>query len=170
MRRRTWCRRRSWLRGGGAIDSFRGESSPRTWLIGILRHKMLDYLRRAGRQRPTGQVEAADPRIEGRFDERGMWSDPPDKWGGDPAALLQREEFWAAFEECLAALPQQMAQASALRTMDDVDSAEVCKVVGVTQTNLWVMLHRARARLRDCLENRWFRRNTEGGESSRRNR
>ena len=74
----------------------------------------------------------------------------------DPAALVERAEFWAVFDGCLEALPPRLAEAFSLRVMADVEAEDVCKVLGITSTNIWVMLHRARGRLRACLEANWF--------------
>ena len=144
----------------GGRDGFRGDSSERTWLIGILRHKILDHLRRSGRERPaSAEAEGEgddDPAIEGLFDERGMWKKHPAPWRPDPHALMEDEEFWAVFERCRQGLPERQGRAFALRVVDQLESAEVCDALGIRSNNLWVMLHRARTRLRECLENRWF--------------
>ena len=65
-------------------------------------------------------------------------------------------EFWVVLENCVQALPERLAEAFTLRMMDDREPDEVCKVLSITPTNLWVTLHRARARLRACLESNWF--------------
>ena len=136
--------------------SFRGESAERTWLVGILRHKVLDHLRAAGRLRPVGEIMGTDAEIDALYTDRGSWKKPPRDWGGEPEAVLDRAEFWEVFDECLGGMPPRLAEAFSLRVIDGMESAEVCKVLGSTATNIWVMLHRARARLRACLEANWF--------------
>jgi len=86
-----------------------------------------------------------------------MWKQPPADWRPDPAKLMEQGEFWAAFEQCMEHLPQRLAEVFSLRVVDENRADEVCKVLGITDTNLWVLLHRARTRLRHCLEANWFR-------------
>ncbi|MCH9003147.1 MAG: sigma-70 family RNA polymerase sigma factor [Planctomycetes bacterium] len=142
------------------FDSFRGDSSPRTWLIGLLRHKIADHFRRLNRQR---QVEdaATDAAIDAWFDSKGAWINKPTSQALDPSLLSQRADFWAVFKKCFHALPDRIGQAFSLRVLDDMNSDDVCKVLSLSSTNLWVMLHRARARLRACLEANWFQREEE---------
>lgn len=139
-----------------SIAAFRSESSPRTWLVGLLRHKIADYYRRRSRQPRAEPLDESDPLIDSWFDRKGAWI----KWPGarefDPAELHQRADFWAVFESCLRALPGRLGEAFTLKVIDGRTPDEVCKVLSITPTNLWVGLHRARARLRACLEANWF--------------
>ena len=136
-----------------ARDSFRRQSSVRTWLISILRHKILDRLRKECR---GGQPDTSDDVIDRCFDQRGSWVHRPGKWSVDPASLLEQEEFWVVFKRCRDALPGQIQTAFSLRVMSEMKAEDVCKELQITSTNLHVMLHRARARLRACLEADWF--------------
>lgn len=139
-----------------AVGSFRGDSSPRTWLVGLLRRKIADHYRKRSREQQTESMDTADPTIEAWFDEKGAWIKLPARCEIDPAELAERGDFWMVFEECLRALPERLAEAFSLRVMDDRAPEEVCKILSITATNLWVALHRARARLRACLEANWF--------------
>ena len=139
-----------------ALTSFHSKSSPRTWLVGILRHKIMDLFRKQDRRRETESLDASDPEIDSWFDKAGRWIKAPTNIEVDPVALRERADFWVVFENCLGALPELQVEAFSLRVMDDVKSEEVCKVLSISSTNLWVLLHRARARLRACLEAKWF--------------
>ncbi len=145
-----------------ALESFDWESSPRTWLVGILRHKIMDLFRTRNRRGdrkaalPSESLDESDPEIDALFDDQGRWIRKPLQVEIDPAALLERADFWAVFEDCLGSLPELQAEVFSLRVMDDVKSNEICKVLSISSTNLWVLLHRARARLRACLETKWF--------------
>ncbi len=139
-----------------AVESFRGDSSPRTWLVGLLRRKIADHYRKRGREQQGESIDATDPMIDAWFDKKGAWIKWPRRWEMDPAELLQRAEFWGVLEDCVQALPERLAEAFTLRKMDDRKPDEVCKLLSITPTNLWVALHRARARLRACLEANWF--------------
>lgn len=140
-----------------ARDSFSGRSSERTWLVGILKRKVVDHFRKAGREVPTDDAEgaASDPGEE-LFDPKGRWRVPPARWGDRPGAELERAEFWAALSRCIQGLPERQARVFCLRELDELPGDEVCKVLGVSASNLWVLMHRARAGLRRCLELSWF--------------
>lgn len=139
-----------------SVDTFRGDSSPRTWLVGLLRRKIADHYRKRYREGQAESLDTTDPTIDAWFNEKGRWITWPKRCEMDPAALHQKADFWKAFERCLEALPQRLAEAFTLRVVDDRKPDEVCKVLSITATNLWVALHRARARLRACLEANWF--------------
>ncbi len=137
-------------------STFQGRSEIRTWLVGILRHKIVDSLRnkeRGGMQEGSGE---ADEVIDRFFTAGGVWARLPGNWTLNPAELAERREFWDVLRGCLEALPERVREAFALRMMSDVESQEVCKLMSITPTNLWVLLHRARGRLRACLEINWI--------------
>lgn len=142
-----------------ARASYGGRASERTWLIGILKHKIIDSYRKSARELPNEDLDAssaADDDVT-RFDQRGRWQAQraPQPWG-DPHAAVQNAQLYRTLEDCLELLTPQLARAFALREMDELDTPDICKILGVTATNLGVMLHRARQRLRGCLEQRWF--------------
>jgi RNA polymerase sigma-70 factor (TIGR02943 family) len=138
-------------------DQFAGASSERTWLLSILKRKIVDHLRRRYREQPASNI-AADNWMDELFDERGHWRKSPARWS-QPSAALENAEFWETFTHCLSKLPRSQADAFSLREMAELPSAEVCNVLAVSPTNLWVMMHRARLRLWRCLDIHWF-----GGE------
>ena len=137
------------------LGSLTRGSSERSWLIGILRHKVLDYFRGCARDRRLwdDSIEPTDP--DANFDARGHWKAAPGEWGS-PERSLEQDEFWATFGLCIDALPQKLKVAFALRELDGIGSEDLAQTLGTTKNNLWVMLSRARQRMRDCLERRWF--------------
>jgi RNA polymerase sigma-70 factor (ECF subfamily) len=139
-----------------ARHSFAGRSSERTWLIGILRHKIVDQLRRSVRESPTGQGGSHGAPEGSPFDRRGHWKVEPASWGGDPSREIESREFWDAFGRCLAGLPRGLADAFFLRELDGAGADEVQRTLGITPANFWKRLHRARLLLRQCLESGWF--------------
>ena len=133
---------------------FRGDSAERTWLIGILRHKIVDRIRLLAREPVGGGADDEDDDTWSA--DSGSWLKPPRSWHGDPATLSENAEFWTKVRACFAGLNERHAQVFALRVMDELSAEEVCKQLGISATNLGVMLHRARTRLRACLEQSWF--------------
>jgi len=130
---------------------FAGRSNLRTWLTGILKHKIVDAIRRMSRETAVG----TDEEFDALFDERGHWIDMPRAWT-DPDASLEQKEFFAVLEECLARLPAKTSQAFMLREHMGLETTDICKELSVTPTHVWVLLHRARLALRMCLETNWF--------------
>lgn len=139
---------------------FRGGSSLQTWLIAILRRKLIDQLRRGKREvaeADTGLNTGDDDTglLTRLFERNGHWAVPPAVWA-DPDGSLEQADFYAAFEECVQGLPERTAQAFVLREVSGFEAAEICKELAISTSNYWVLMHRARLRLRDCLEKRWF--------------
>lgn len=139
-------------------DSFRGRSAEKTWLAGILRHKIMDYFKRRYREIPAGDFAAAsDESMEQFFDRAtGHLKKTPLEWQLNAAALLDKKEFWEAFHHCLGRLSEKTAAVFSLRELQGCKTPEICKLLGISKTHLWVMLHRARLQLRECLERNWF--------------
>ena len=135
-----------------ARESFSGRSAPRTWLVGILKHKIIDHFRRGARD-PA--APGTDPG-EDLFDAKGRWKIPPAAWRDDPSEALGRQQFWATLQRCLTHLSPKMSSAFTLRELEGLATEELCNVLSVTPTNLWVILHRARLGLRRCLEGSGF--------------
>ncbi len=144
-----------------ARESFSGRSSMKTWLVGILKHKIADQFRRASRENPAEDVEDNSPDLEEPFDEKGRWKAGPSGWVINPRTILEKKEFWEAFQGCLSELPERHSNAFLLREVEDLNAREVCDILQITEKNLWVMLYRARMRLRRCLEVNWFEENVE---------
>lgn len=144
---------------------FAGQSSERSWLVGILKHKVLDHFRRGLREQPGAEadVAAGEEEQDDAFDEAGHWKldrTAPLDWPDDPGGVLERKQFWDVLGRCLGELPPRMARVFSLREIDDVGGDEICASLGITQSNLWVLLHRARKHLRRCLETHFFGRST----------
>jgi RNA polymerase sigma-70 factor (TIGR02943 family) len=146
-----------------AVTSYTGKAAERTWLIGILKHKIVDHYRKNNKQ---VQLTEEDTDLSGteRFFER------PDKWDGhwavplrpvdpeqSPEQVMERGEFWDVMKACLSALPDRVANVFTLREMDGLTSEEICDALGLSSSNFWVIMHRARMQLRRCIEIKWFR-------------
>lgn len=146
-----------------AQDGFRGGSSERTWLTSILKRKIIDSYRKkyASKERAFGEHE--ETVFDGDFYRsedpfRGHWLEDmgPNTHSFLPEGELEQEELIKVINFCIEHLPPQLAAAFSMRMIDEEDSETICKELGITTSNLWVMLHRARLKMRDCLEKSWL--------------
>jgi RNA polymerase sigma-70 factor (ECF subfamily) len=140
---------------------FESRSSYKTWLISILRNKIIDTIRRQSREVSASSLaddEAGDDVLNDTlFDRRAHWTDAakPGRWA-DPEASFEQQQFWKVFEACLDHLPAKTARVFMMREFLGFETDEICKEAGISASNCWVVLHRARLRLRTCLETNWF--------------
>jgi RNA polymerase sigma-70 factor (ECF subfamily) len=152
------------LSGIQSMSSYRGKSSERTWLTGILKHKIIDHYRK---NKMHVQFTDEDMDLSGveRLFKR------PDVWDGhwaatvrpvdpeqSPGEVLERDEFWKVMNRCLSAMPERVSNVFTLREMDGMSCDEICEAFGLSASNFWVIMHRARMQLRRCIEIKWFRR------------
>ena len=131
---------------------YTGEGPEAAWLMGILKRKVVDHVRRRNRTVPLQGESTAEDLSETLFDHKGNWRGDPRIFGRRPEALLERDEFWEIFRMCLAALPRRQADAFSLREVDGLASEEICKILEISSSNLWVLVYRARARLSRCIQ------------------
>jgi len=140
---------------------FESRSSYKTWLIAILRNKIIDIIRGQSREVTATSLaddEAGDDLLnETLFDQRGHWqaAAQPGRWA-DPEASFEQRQFWGVFEACLDQLPEKTARVFMMREFLGFDTDEICKEARISSSNCWVVLHRARLALRTCLETKWF--------------
>jgi RNA polymerase sigma-70 factor (ECF subfamily) len=140
----------------GARKRFKGQSTTRTWLIAILKHKIVDYIRKKSREQDTDKLESMTNGIDVNFTDRGDWKMRPNKWARNPMKLYEQKEFMDVLYHCIAELPERQAEAFMRREIDGLSTEEICKELDITATNSWVMLYRARMLLRGCLEKKWL--------------
>ncbi|MBI3682600.1 MAG: sigma-70 family RNA polymerase sigma factor [Acidobacteria bacterium] len=133
------------------LDRFEGRSQLRTWLFGILHRKILEFRRE---QNVDQRHDPIDEVFESRFDSKGRWARPPE----DLQRLLESHQAGKLIQACLGELPHAQRSVFTLREVEELDSAEICKILDISVTNLGVLMHRARARLRECLEAKGWRR------------
>jgi RNA polymerase sigma-70 factor (ECF subfamily) len=131
---------------------FGGRSNLRTWLTGILKHKIVDALRRLSRE---AAMPADESELDALFDRRGHWIEQPAAWD-EPDASLEQKQFFSVLEQCLGRLPAKTAQVFMMREHLGYETGDICKELGVTATHCWVLLYRARVALRECLQQNWF--------------
>jgi len=141
-------------------ERFQGRSTERGWLTGILKHKILDHFRKAGREISFTDLNFYLAEEDQTFDHQGMaghWvaDQAPSDWTrtGEP---MDRGAFWEALDRCTGKLPRRHAQVFLLREVDQLPGEEICSILNISPNNLSVMLHRARLALRHCLDISWF--------------
>jgi RNA polymerase sigma-70 factor (ECF subfamily) len=133
---------------------FAGRANLRTWVTGILKHKIVDVIRRQARE-PALPEETEDDDLDGLFRRNGHWAERPVPWA-DPDGALEQSQFFRALQLCLERLPARTAQVFMMREHLGQETAEICKELAITPTHCWVMLYRARMTLRECLQQTWF--------------
>jgi len=136
-------------------QAFAGQSQLKTWLIGILKHKLIDQLRRHSREATVLSDDDGEDLDDLLFKADGHFRQLPDDWGSPEAACNQRQ-FFEVLEACVDHLPPAQGRVFMMREWLDLDTDEICKELAISPTNLWVLLHRARLRLRECLQLSWF--------------
>jgi RNA polymerase sigma-70 factor (ECF subfamily) len=136
-------------------QGFGGQSQLKTWLVGILKHKVIDQLRRHTREAALLVGDDGEDLDDALFAADGHWREQPQAWGNPEASFGQRQ-FFEVLEACVDKLPPVQGRVFMMREWLELDTDEVCKELGITPTNLWVLLHRARLRLRECLQAHWF--------------
>ncbi len=140
----------------GSVENFKGESTERTWLTGILKHKVLDHLRRSGREKPLTDEDEASMEKASMFDETGKWTIKPGDWEV-PERSLEQEQFWNTMTNCVENLPEKLRTLYILREFDGNETDVLLETLNISsKNNLWGMLSRARLQLRHCLETNWF--------------
>lgn len=139
------------------IARFEGTAAVATWLFAILRNKIIDEFRRRARQpvETEGDEELLEAHINEQFDARDHWVSPVAAWN-DPQASLEQKRFWEVFDACIGGLPDRPARVFGMRELLGMETDDICKELGVSTSNCWVLLHRARMGLRECLSNKWF--------------
>lgn len=146
------------LKGG---KTFAGRSAEKSWLVGILKNKIYDQFRKAGRETSFTDLQFYDDEESDRFVNEGLgqggWIHErgPQEWA-NAGESLDNDLFWQTYRDCAGKLPKNVAAVFNLREVDGLESKEVCSLLSISENNLWVMLHRARMALRRCLENNWF--------------
>ena len=134
------------FRSGGVLE---GKSFSRT--------KICDYFRKLGRETNFTDLEFLNDEMSHKFIDQGWNHDlGPAEWEPGTEALMDRAEFWVTFRDCLSKLPARVADVFMLREMEEMETAQICQAFRISQNSLWVMLHRARMALRECMELNWF--------------
>ena len=136
--------------------NFAQQSAPRTWLTGILKHKIIDVMRKNVREVVASDLMSDDDaNMDDFFDDKGYWIEKPQEWNM-PEGALEQKQFLGVLQTCMERLPAKLAQLFLMRDVHEIDNEEICKELNISSTNAWVMLYRARMGLRKCIEINWI--------------
>lgn len=145
-------------------DNFQGKSSERTWLISILKRKIIDTYRKQYSSKESSlsdyEQDISDGdfyRSEGPFKGHWLEGKGPHSHSLMPDGEMEQKELATIIQACISRLPPNLAAAFVMKMIDESESEEVCKELGITPSNLWVMLHRARLKMRQCIESKWLK-------------
>lgn len=139
-------------------NAFGGESSARTWLTGILKHKIIDLQRKQLREQPVSDLmdlDGSDTTMDDFFNNSGHWLEKPQLLDL-PDNALEQKQFLAILSTCMDKLPAKLAAIFSMRDVQEIENENICKELNISATNAWVMLYRARMGLRKCLELNWI--------------
>ncbi len=132
-------------------ESFSGRAKESTWLIGILKHKIIDHFRKHNRMFLTEDLELKEQDPQTFLDRKGNWTLGQSAWITQPEKAYELKEFWKHLNACLGKLSERHRQVYVLRELQDQDAEEICEALEISPSNLWVTLHRARLQLKECL-------------------
>ena len=136
--------------------NFSGKSTIKTWLTGILKHKILDYYRKRKPEQNDDDLDAFAASSGSMFDEKEKWKIKPEDWKRDPKNVFERKELMAVITACIAELPTKLSLVYRMRELEGATTSEICERFETGESNCWVILHRARLLIRRCLEINWF--------------
>lgn len=143
----------TFLAGLKSAKGFKGDAAERTWLISILKRKIIDHYRRNNSKKGKAEVK-----MTFNNDEGGDWLEEraAERPGSNIENALENRELGLAIEECLSRLPEKQSRIFRMKTIQGMDTEDICKELQITPSNLWVIIHRARTALMECLEKNWF--------------
>ncbi|MCF6296392.1 MAG: sigma-70 family RNA polymerase sigma factor [Flavobacteriaceae bacterium] len=136
-------------------ENFRGQASERTWLISILKRKIIDHYRKINSVKGQKEVRV---NFYDEGENKGSWIEErvPVSWGNEAEMNIENAELKSAIDVCIDFLPEKYRIVFLLKTVEDYETEEICNELDITASNLWVIIHRARHQLRKCLEENWF--------------
>ena len=138
-----------------AAKNFQGKASERTWLISILKRKVIDHYRKINSKKGQAEVRMSfydDGENEGSWIEERV----PQSWDNASEKAIENQELKTQLDICIDNLPEKYALVFRMKTIQEFETEEICKELGITSSNLWVIIHRARTQLRKCMEDNWF--------------
>lgn len=153
----------TFLSGWKARDTFQHNASEKTWLISILKRKIIDHYRKKSTQNELNTLDAdktgdsSNDFFDANGKYEGHWADgaAPQEWKNNPETQVETDEFNAVLNGCIGKLPEKAAAVFTLKNIDGLESKEICKELDITPSNYWILMHRAKLELRKCMEKNW---------------
>lgn len=141
------------------LAGFRKEVSEKNWLFAILKNKIIDHYRSKASKIFTELRQHLEETAHDFFDEEGNWKESakPNEWEIDYSQNIETKEFYAVLEKCKQKLAELQNAVFTLKYLEDKKSDDICKELGISPSNYWVLMHRAKLQLRQCLEKNWFK-------------
>lgn len=138
-----------------SAKNFQGKSTERTWLVSILKRKIIDHYRKINSKKGQAEVRM---NFYNDGENEGNWLEDrvPESWNNQSEKNIENEELKSQLEQCIDALPEKYAMVFRMKTIQEFETEEICKELDITSSNLWVIIHRARTQLRRCMEDNWF--------------
>ena len=138
-----------------SAKNFEGKSTERTWLVSILKRKIIDYYRKINSKKGQAEVRM---NFYDNGDNEGNWIEErvPQSWNNEAEKTIENQELKNQIDHCIEALPEKYAMVFRMKTIQEFETEEICKELNITPSNLWVIIHRARTQLRNCMEKNWF--------------
>lgn len=145
----------TFLAGVRYAEQFSGRGAERAWLQGILKRKIIDYVRARNKHAGSTAYEDETDLTAHLFDAAGNWKPGTFKWSPAPSENIEMQELWDVVKTCLSALPKGQADVFVLSVVEEMDSSDICKQLEISSSNYWVRMHRARLGLASCVSERW---------------
>jgi len=140
------------------LNGFKGEASEKSWLFTILKNKIIDFYRKKAKEQSVISMPDLRSSENDWFDKEGNWAENrmPKDWDASDN-LTERRELQKIINWCKDHLKTLQQSVFTLKYMEDLESAEICKVLNISSSNYWVLLHRIRLQMRDCVEKYWLK-------------
>lgn len=138
-----------------SAKNFEGKSTERTWLVSILKRKIIDYYRKINSKKGQAEVRMS---FYDNGENEGSWIEErvPQSWGNEAEKTIENTELKSQLDKCIDALPEKYSMVFRMKTIQEFETEEICKELDISPSNLWVIIHRARTQLRNCMEKNWF--------------
>jgi len=145
----------TFLAGLKSAKNFQGKASEKTWLTSILKRKVIDYYRKINSNKGKAEVRM---NFYEDGDNEGNWIEErvPQSWKNQTEIDIENEELQAQIDSCIEKLPEKYAIIFRMKNILELETEDICNELGITSSNLWVMLHRARTQLKECIGKNWF--------------
>lgn len=139
-----------------AMKNYRGDASERTWLVSILKRKIIDQYRKMNSKKGRAEIRV---NFYEEGNNKGSWLEErvPQTWGSGIENDIESRELGIAINNCVDALPSKYSTVFKMKTIQNIDTEDICNELDISSSNLWVIIHRARLQLRKCIEDSWFK-------------